>query len=500
MPPMTLTVDDEAGTARLAEDLAMILRAGDVVAFSGDLGMGKSAFARALLRALADDPGLEAPSPTFTLVQTYELPGLTVSHFDLYRLGDPGELTEIGLDDAIRQGAVLVEWPERAGGALPPSTLHVDIAEGDAPNARSFTIDGDGAAWADRLDRTIAIRRMLGDLSPEPAARRRMAGDASSRRYERVRQGAERRVVMDWPRAAPQPPLLDGLSYPRLVHVQDDPLAFVAVSEMLRSAGFVAPLVQAADRGAGLIVMEDLGRDALVGGGAPVSERFVTAAAVLAEKDDTQFPAAVDVKGMGRWEIPRFDARAMLVELSLLPDWFLPLEAGTQTDPADRAAFLDHWAPLVELVGRLPQGLVLRDAIAANLVWRPRGKGRARIGFLDFQDAMIGPAAYDIMSLTTDVRLDLPPDLVAATMEAYRSARTSRDPAFDGAAFELAMALTSAQRNSKILGGFARLAMRDGKRGYLAHLPLARRRVAAALSHPVLRPVRVWYEQRRIVR
>ena len=109
---------DEVATARLGEDLGMALRPGDVLALKGDLGAGKSTLARALIRALADDAGLDVPSPTFTLVQSYDT-RIPVHHFDLYRLSSAGEIDELGFDEALLQGAALVEWPERAEGALP---------------------------------------------------------------------------------------------------------------------------------------------------------------------------------------------------------------------------------------------------------------------------------------------------------------------------------------------------------------------------------------------
>src|SRR5690606_16145374 len=115
---VTLTLDDERATGQLAEDLAAALAPGDCLALSGDLGAGKSTLARALIRALANDPALEVPSPTFTLVQTYALPRFSVSHFDLYRLEDPEEIDELGLDELMEAGAALIEWPERAAGRL----------------------------------------------------------------------------------------------------------------------------------------------------------------------------------------------------------------------------------------------------------------------------------------------------------------------------------------------------------------------------------------------
>ena len=120
MPDHTVErlLPDEAATARLGQDLAAALRPGDVLALSGDLGAGKTALARALIRANAGDPDLEVPSPTFTLVQTYDV-RVPISHFDLYRLGSSSELDELGFEEALREGAVVVEWPERAGGRLP---------------------------------------------------------------------------------------------------------------------------------------------------------------------------------------------------------------------------------------------------------------------------------------------------------------------------------------------------------------------------------------------
>jgi len=118
---------DEAATARLGEAIARPLQPGETVCLSGPLGAGKSTLARALIRALTT-PDEDVPSPTFTLVQFYEGPRLKVAHFDLYRLTDPDEAYEIGLDEALDEGAALIEWPERLAGRLPADRLDIEIA------------------------------------------------------------------------------------------------------------------------------------------------------------------------------------------------------------------------------------------------------------------------------------------------------------------------------------------------------------------------------------
>ena len=126
---------DEAATQALGRDLAAALRPGDAVCLTGPLGAGKSTLARALIRALTS-PDEEVPSPTFTLVQFYETAGFPLAHFDLYRLSDPDEAYEIGLDEALDDGVALIEWPQRLEGRLPATRLDIDIAlDGDARRA-----------------------------------------------------------------------------------------------------------------------------------------------------------------------------------------------------------------------------------------------------------------------------------------------------------------------------------------------------------------------------
>lgn len=147
-----LHLADLAATRAFAAALAPLLAPGDLVALEGDLGAGKSEVARAVIRARAGAE-IEVPSPTFTLIQRYELAGLVITHADLYRLGSPEEVRELGLDEAIAEGALLVEWPERAGDQLPVDrlTLTLALAPQVGEDGRDIAIDAEGS-WCRRLE------------------------------------------------------------------------------------------------------------------------------------------------------------------------------------------------------------------------------------------------------------------------------------------------------------------------------------------------------------
>jgi tRNA threonylcarbamoyladenosine biosynthesis protein TsaE len=150
--PFTVTLPDLAATGRLAARLAPAARPGDALLLDGPLGAGKSAFARAFLRAATGDPALEVPSPSFTLVQSYDLPGgVQAHHFDLYRLAGPAEVAELGWEEA-RDGIVLVEWPERLGPLAPEDALRIGLAPGPEEDTRIATLAG----WPERLPGLLA--------------------------------------------------------------------------------------------------------------------------------------------------------------------------------------------------------------------------------------------------------------------------------------------------------------------------------------------------------
>ncbi len=185
--------------------------------------------------------------------------------------------------------------------------------------------------------------------------------------------------------------------------------------------------------------------------------------------------------------------------VELLTDWYLPWRRGAPVLDIERQAYLDLWSGLFERLRAVEKSLVLRDYHSPNLIWRKDRSGLERLGLIDFQDALIGPSAYDVASLCQDARVNVEPDLADALITRYIAARRRADPGYDAEAFAEAYAIMAAQRAAKILGIFVRLHQRDGKSGYLRHLPRIEAYIAASLAHPALHPLRSWFAQVGIV-
>lgn len=492
----SLPLPDEAATARLAEDIALALAPGDVVRLEGDLGAGKTTLARALLRALADDPDLEVPSPTFTLVQTYAAGRLAVAHADLYRLTDPQEIDELGLDEARLSGVLLVEWPERGGDAFEDAGITLSLGLGTGPESRTATLTATGVA-AERLARSLAIRDFIDAAGWTGAARRFLQGDASSRSYERVAAGDGRHaVLMNAPARPDGPPVRDGKPYSRIAHLAEDVRPFVAVADALADRGLSAPRIFAAELAHGLLLTEDLGRDVVAPAGVPDAERYGVAVDLLAAFHAEPPPQPIFLADGSVYAPPAYDAGAMGIEVELLLDWYLPhpAGAGAEASPETAAAFLALWLAAFEQLESSELHWALRDYHSPNLMWLPERAGIARVGLLDFQDALLGPTAYDVASLAQDARVTVAADIEDALVERYVSGRRTADPHFDEDRFRADYAIMAAQRATKILGIFARLDARDGKPHYLAHIPRVKDYLSRSLRHPVLSDLRLWYE------
>lgn len=312
-------------------------------------------------------------------------------------------------------------------------------------------------------ERDAQLESFLKAAGWNDALRAMLAGDASNRRYLRLIRpsNSERAVLMDAPPAK-----------------GEDVTPFVEVATYLTKQGFSAPRILAQDAEAGFLLLEDLG-DAL----------FARVVAEHTEIENSLYSAATDLLAeLHRHEpLAGLDAYepALAADLAALAqDWYVTAATNTIDDQARNNLFqvaktaLEAHAPDCSV-------LVQRDYHSENLLWLPDRDGLARVGLLDFQDAMLGHRAYDLVSLLQDARRDVPPDIEAAMIARYIDATGE-----DTQDFALAYATLGAQRNLRILGVFARLCIRDGKAHYIDLIPRVWALLQRNLTHPALADLR----------
>jgi N-acetylmuramate 1-kinase len=498
-PPAETTwvidLPDIQSTERFARAIAAELGRDTLVTLTGDLGSGKTTFARALIRTLTGDPELEVPSPTFTLMQVYDAPQFKIVHCDLYRIAAPEELAELGWDEASESALVIVEWADRAGSALSPDRIDIGfiLEPEEGPEYRVAVVTGYGA-WAQRVAIMKAVEKLLANSGWQDAKRTYMLGDASVRAYERLTRKHESAILMIAPARPDGPPVRYGKPYSAIARLAEDVKPFVALANGLRAHGFSAPEIKAMDLKAGLLLTEDLGHESVLIDGKPDRERYMTAAEVLARLHGETLPDRLPVTEEIEYRIPPYDLDALLIEVELMLDWYLPHRGKNALSASARGTFVNTWKGILTEVMTAPKTWVLRDYHSPNLMWLPERQGTDRIGIIDFQDAVMGHAAYDVVSLAQDARVDLPAGLELQLLGHYAKLRKAADPAFDIPAFARDYAALGAQRGTKILGIFARLNQRDGKPAYLKHLPRIESYVRACLAHPVLSDLKAWYQ------
>jgi tRNA threonylcarbamoyl adenosine modification protein YjeE len=492
---------EERDVVRLAELLALKLGKGDVVALRGELGSGKTTLARALIRAL---PGVEAgevPSPTFALMHVYETPRLTITHCDFYRLGGPEEEDELGLEEALDSGALLVEWPERSATLPAESRYEITLQATADPGLRRVTVAGIGAASV-HVARLAFLFAFLDQLPAWRDARIvHMQGDASKRSYARLLRAGATALLMDAPRQADGPPVRAGKSYSRIACLADEDMAraFMAVGAALRGAQLSAPATLASDLDHGILLIEDLGERVfgaeLAAGRVAQGELLRAAVDVLLHLRSVPVPARLPLPDGSSFTLPRRDRAAFEIEVELLIDWYWPLVKGERAPAAARATFARLWRSVLDRLLALPGGWFLRDFHSPNLIWLPQRGGRQRVGIIDFQDALNEHFAFDLASLLQDARVDVAPALEEALLAYYCAEARAREPAFDEPALRRAYVDFGAQRNTRLLGLWARLQARDGKAEYLQHIPRSWGYLARNLRDPALAELRAWYEE-----
>ena len=290
-----------------------------------------------------------------------------------------------------------------------------------------------------------------------------LAGDASFRRYFRILAGDRRAVLMDAP-----PP-------------HEDPRPFVAIANWLEGVGLTAPRVLAADLAQGLLLLDDLGdarmRESLDADPAAERDLYETAVDVLVHLHGHPPMGDLPPHGLEEW----------LTELELFLDWYVP---AVGLEGVDRAGWEEAWRGVLGAIANDGLGpvTVLRDYHAENVMLLDSRGGIERFGLLDFQDALAGHPAYDLVSVLEDARRDVPPALEREMIDRY-VARTGSDDRFEQAYWALA-----AQRNTRILGVFCRLWKRDGKDRYKQFQPRMWGLLERDLEHPSLAPVRAWFD------
>jgi aminoglycoside/choline kinase family phosphotransferase len=339
-----------------------------------------------------------------------------------------------------------------------------------------------------------SVRGFLDESGFGDAERHKLQGDASTRSYERLVRDGESYILMNSPRRPDGPPVRDGKSYSEIAHLAEDVRAFMALAAGLRDLGYSAPAIYHADSEKGLLILENLGDERIVEGDppAPIAQRYERAVDFLIDLHTQKLPPVLPISPHVEYALPRYDADAFLIELELLLDWYLPRLNAT-ISPATRAAFFALWRDALQPALDAPLTWVLRDFHSPNLLWLPERDETARLGILDFQDAVLGPAAYDLASLLQDARVDIPEAMEIALLGRYARARRAADATFEPAAFVKVYATLAAQRATKILGIFARLDRRDGKSQYLRHMPRIWNYLQRSLAHPALAPLRAWY-------
>ncbi|MFL4469393.1 aminoglycoside phosphotransferase family protein [Tateyamaria armeniaca] len=310
-------------------------------------------------------------------------------------------------------------------------------------------------------DRDKIISAFLADAGWGGIKRTLVAGDASNRRYERLAKSPQATVIlMDAP-----------------AEKGEDVGPFLEITNHLRSVGLSAPEIFADDQKNGLLLIEDLGDDLF----ARVIEKNASLATPLYE-------ASVDVllhlHQSKAPDLPRYDADVMTERAALAFDWY---QRGTQgsVDQGAKAAFETEFHALLAPLDADATVLIQRDYHAENLIWLPARSGVQRVGLLDYQDAMLGHPAYDLMSIVQDARRDVHADTGDMMIKRYVTAAGC-----DAGMFHAAFALLGVQRNMRILGVFARLSMHYGKPHYVDLIPRVWGHININLNHPSLAKIK----------
>lgn len=349
--------------------------------------------------------------------------------------------------------------------------------------------------------RAQAISAFLADAGWGAAERCPLMGDASTRYYTRLHLDGRTAMLMDHPQTSEAPPAAADaspderrkLGYNAMARLAGaDCARFVAVADYLRGLGLAAPEIYACDGEQGFVLLEDLGNDLYVdvlANGAGETPLYAAAIDVLAVLHAQAVPSALTPAK----PLFAYDVTALLAETDLMTDWFVPLALGRPARADEVSQHRALWRAVLQPLCKEPAVFVHRDYHVHNLFWLPKREGHACVGLIDFQDAVAGGAAYDLISLLEDARREVAPELAAAMIARYLDRRRAHGASLNVEEFHAAAAIYAAQRNVKIIGIFSRLWKRDGKARYLDYIPRVWRYLERDLADPALTSLGAWY-------
>jgi hypothetical protein len=478
-----------------ARELSLWARPGLAIHLSGDLGAGKSAFARAFIRGLAlDDREFDIPSPSFSLIQAYETIRVPVAHVDLYRIKSPAEVTELGLGEFFPKYLTIIEWPENLDEAVSSDRLKISFS--GTGGSRDLRLEATGK-WIEIFKRNETINGFVRQSPMAGGIRYFFEGDASARRYERIETSASTMLLMDMPSRPDGPVVRNGKSYSAIAHLAEGIRAVVAINDYLFDLDYSASKIYDVDIKQGLALIEPLGNNVfgkMITRGDDMNEPLRAAVEVLADMAARAWPNTVAVRGSSSYKLAKYDLDAMLIEVDLLPSWFWPLHRKSEPGEDVKTEFSTIWQSLLaDIIPNKPVW-TLRDYHSPNLLWMPERKGLRRVGLIDTQDCVLGHPAYDLVSMLQDARVDIDFKQADELYDYYCGLRSATGR-FEARDFSRAFAILGAQRATKILGIFARLSKRDGKHIYLNHIPRVSRYLKRNLAHPDLAILKNWYDR-----
>ncbi|MEC7475399.1 MAG: tRNA (adenosine(37)-N6)-threonylcarbamoyltransferase complex ATPase subunit type 1 TsaE [Pseudomonadota bacterium] len=486
-----LALPDISAVRRFAGWIAPRLNKGDWLLLSGDLGAGKTELARCIIRQIFG-VHTDVPSPTFTLIQHYESPEIKLLHTDLYRLESSEEVAELGLLDET-DSIFLVEWPEKLGAYMPEKAVTIHLEDVGFIRQCTLHVAPDNADFFHGLDDFINREKVLTDFLEKngygQAVRTTLAGDASSRRYERLEMDNKRFILMDWP-ALPN----ENDDYKAKVFLSKSVTDFRDICAYLIRCGLSAPEIYAQDDAQGLLVLEDFGQhnftetiDAKDPHLPILYHESIMALAALYHHADTENPQT----NARQFSTPvRYDKAIILTEIQKFIDWYMPSLEKTLPDSA-LVAWEEIWGALVTKLEamKVHDVMMLRDVHSPNLHWLDNRQSIRRVGFIDIQDGIAGHPAYDVVSLLQDARRDLPKDFEGRFKALYVT-----ETGLDAGDFDTAYNIFGVQRNLRILGIFVWLSKVQGKSSYLQHIPRVNGYIKAGLAHAALADLRRWFE------